>query len=82
MRVKSESEVAWSCLTLSDPIQARVLLLNCSAGILCLFCPHSSGELKEESGNHLSKKKEQNTFYPQAGGKIDTILKHSVVMKE
>ena len=71
MKVKSESEVAQLCPTLSDPIQARVLFLNCAAGILCLFCPHSGGELKEESGNHLSK---ENTSYPQAGGEIDIIL--------
>ena len=58
----------------------NVRFLNCVVGILCLFCPHSSGELKEESGNHLSK--ENNTFYPQAGRKTDIILKHSVVMKE
>ena len=66
------------CLPISKGMTDRERMGGSPRPLVSLSEP-PQGELKEESGNHLSK---ENTSYPQAGGEIDIILKHSVVMKE
>ena len=75
MKVKSLSRV-WLLVT---PSRQAYCFLIVQRVYSAFFVPTPVESLKEESENHLSK---ENTFYPQAGGEIDIILKHSVVMKE